>query len=307
MLGIQEIGSYIPGKRVSNYERTEKFGITADFIDEKIGVKSISVRDPSEESSDLCIKAFNNLAAKTKIKKEDIDVLVVITQNPDFSLPQTSAIVHGKLDMPEKCASFDISLGCSGFVYGLSIIQSFMKENEFRTGLLFTSDPYSKIINPDDKNTSLLFGDAAAVTLISDNAKYITGKFSYGTTGKDYQDLICKDGKLIMNGRSVFNFAAKTVPKDVVCCMKLNNLTLAEIDRFVFHQGSLHIVNTIAKRLELPQEKVVFDAWDYGNTVSSSIPILLENEMNGKDNKIIFISGFGVGLSWASTILIRAK
>lgn len=307
MLGIQEIGSYIPEKRVSNYERTEKFGITADFIDEKIGVKSISIKDSADESSDLCVKAFANLTAKTKIKKEDIDVLIVITQNPDFSLPQTSAIVHGKLDMPEKCASFDISLGCSGFVYGLSVIQSFMKENEFKTGLLFTSDPYSKIINPDDKNTSLLFGDAAAVTLISDSPKYVTGKFSYGTTGKDYQDLICKGGKLIMNGRSVFNFAAKTVPKDVINCMNLNHLTMAEIDRFVFHQGSLHIVNTIAKRLELPTGKVVFDAWNYGNTVSSSIPILLENEINSKDNKIIFISGFGVGLSWASTVLIQAK
>ncbi len=307
MLGIKAIASYIPETRISNYDRTAKFAITEDFINEKIGVRSIAVKAPSEDSSDLCVKAFQALLDKTKLDKNSIDAMIVVTQNPDFNIPQTSAIVHGKLDLPETCASFDVSLGCSGYVYGLNVLSSFMKENGFKTGLLFTSDPYSKIINPDDKNTSLLFGDAAAVTLISDCApKYLPGKFTYGTIGKDYEDLICKDGKLFMNGRSVFNFAAKTIPPDVTKCLALNCLTVKEIDLFVFHQGSLHIVNTIAKRLELDPSKVVFDAWDYGNTVSSSIPILLEKEISRNKAGKILISGFGVGLSWASTVLQKA-
>lgn len=306
MIGIKEIAYYIPEKRISNYEKTAKFAITNEFIDEKIGVRNVSIKDSSEETSDLCLKAFAKLLEKLPLRKEEIDAMIVITQNPDFNIPQVSAIVHGKLDMPESCASFDVSLGCSGYVYGLNILASFMRENGFKNGLLFTADPYSKIINPDDKNTSLLFGDAAAVTLLSaDSPVYVAGKFTYGTTGKDYNDLICRDGKLFMNGRSVFNFAAKTVPADVLRCLQLNELKLSDIDLFIFHQGSLHIVNTISKRLELPPEKVVFDAWEYGNTVSSSIPILLEKQLQNSSAKKILISGFGVGLSWSTTILTR--
>lgn len=305
MLGIKEIASYIPTRKISNYARTDQFGITNKFIDEKIGVKSISIKDADEEASDLCIKAYENLLGKIEIKPEKVDTLVVVTQNPDYNIPQTSAILHGELNLPENCAAFDISLGCSGYVYALSIIMSFMKENGLKKGLLFTGDPYSKIIDCQDKNTSLLFGDSATVTLISDAPLYSAGKFTFGTIGKNYQDLICRNNKLYMNGRAVFNFAAKQVPVDVRRVMEINKLKPEDIDRFVFHQGSLHIVNTLIKRLELPPQKVVFDAWDYGNTVSSSIPILLEKEIKKQSNKTILISGFGVGLSYASTILKR--
>jgi len=307
MIGIEEIASYIPEKRISNYDKKEEYAIDDYFIEEKIGVKHVAVKDKNEDTSDLCVQAFNNLAKKTAINRDDIEVLVVVTQNPDERIPHTSAIVHGKLDIPEKCACFDVSQGCPGFVYGLSIIQSFMKENDFKKGLLFTADPYSKIIDRNDKNTSLLFGDAAAVTLISDNPLFITKKFTFGTIGKDYQNLSCKNGKLHMNGRAVFNFTAKYVPKDIKTLLEKNNLTFKKIDRFIFHQGSKYIVDTISKRLDLNSNKVVFDIYDYGNTVSSSIPIALEKEL--KDNKIlhIVISGFGVGLSIASTVLKKVR
>ncbi len=305
MLGITEIGSYIPTRRLSNYARTDQFGITNDFIDEKIGVRHISIKDADEDSSDLAIKAFENLTKKIDIKHEEVDALVVVTQNPDYNIPQTSAMLHGELGFNDNCAAFDISLGCSGYVYALSIILGFMKENHLRKGLLFTSDPYSKIVDHTDKNTSLLFGDGAAVTYISAHPSFIPAKFSFGTMGKNYQDLICRNNKLYMNGRSVFNFAAKQVPTDVARVLELNDIKIQDVDRFVFHQGSLHIVNTIAKRLEIPPEKVVFDAWDYGNTVSSSIPIILEKEIKKQNNKTILICGFGVGLSWASTVLKR--
>lgn len=305
MLGIKEIATYIPVKRESNYSKTEKFAISEEFINEKIGVRNISVKDSSDDTSDLCVKAFDKLSEKIDINPKDIDFLTVITQNPDFNIPQTSAIVHGKLDISEKCASFDVSLGCSGFVYGLSIAQSFMQANNLKTGLLFTADPYSKIVNSDDKNTSLLFGDASAVTLISKNPVFKSQKFSFGTVGNEYEDLICRNGKLFMNGRSVFNFAAKVIPEDIKKTMEINKISVENIDKFILHQGSLHIVKTISKRLQLPPEKVVFDAWEYGNTVSSSIPILIEKEMKNPSVRNILISGFGVGLSWASTVLKR--
>ena len=305
MLGIEEIGSYIPHGRISNYSRKEKFGITDQFIEEKIGVAEVSLKEKEEDTSDLCVKAYQNLRVKKDISPDEIEVIVVVTQNPDYNIPHTSAILHGKFDIPNKCACFDISLGCSGYVYALSVIQSFMNANGMKKGLLFTCDPYSKIIDPDDKNTSLLFGDGAAVTLISDHPAYTFGKFTFGTMGKDYKNLICEDGKLRMNGRAVFNFTAKVLPDDIERAAKINNVTFDKIDKFVFHQGSKFIVDTLTKRIGLPHEKVIFNAKNFGNTVSSSIPIILETEIHDKGNKLILLSGFGVGLSWSSSVLKR--
>ncbi len=303
MIGITVIGSYIPEKRISNYGRKAEFDIDDYFIEKKIGVRQVAVKDESEDTSDLCVRAFERLVKKVNIDKNQIEVAAVVTQNPDRNIPHTSAIVHGKLGLPESCASFDISHGCSGFIYGLSLMQSFMRENDFKKGLLFTCDPYSKIIDKKDKNTCLLFGDAATVTLISDKPCYVTGKFTFGTIGKEYKELSCADNRLYMNGRAVFNFSAKYVPEDINSLLKENGLSFDDIDQFIFHQGSKYIVDTISKRLGLDSKRVVFDAYDYGNTVSSSIPIILEKEMAKRENNYMVLSGFGVGLSWASVVV----
>ena len=306
MLGIQEIGCYIPQDRVSNYDKMERFRITAEFIEKKIGVKSLSVKKQTEETSDLCVRAFEALQAKTRIETEEIGAMIVVTQNPDSNIPHTSAIVHGLLNLPEFCACFDVSLGCSGFVYGVSILKSFMLDNGISKGVLITADPYSKIVDPYDKNTALLFGDAAAATLITENPVYTLGKSTYGTSGKNFSELkLNENGKLFMNGRGIVNFAVKRLPSDILRMLTLNGLTLSDIDRFVFHQGSKYIVETLQNKMEIPGEKVVYDIYDYGNTISSSIPILLEKEMKNKQNKHLLICGFGVGLSWSSAVLNR--
>lgn len=304
-IGIEEIASYIPESRISNYERQEQFGITDTFINEKIGVKSIALKNDEDDTSDLCIKAYERLMSKVHLSVDNIDVAIVITQNPDNNIPHTSAIVHGKLGLSENCACFDISLGCSGFVYGLNVLQSFMQANNFKKGLLFTSDPYSKIVDRHDKNTALLFGDAAAVTLISDKPLYTLHDTTFGTIGRDYRELMCTHETLHMNGREVFNFIAQKIPKDITHLIERNGLTINDIDKFVFHQGSKHIVDTLAKLLKVDRQRVVFDIYEYGNTVSSTIPIILEKEIKDSGNKYIAISGFGVGLSWASGLLIR--
>jgi len=304
MIGIEEIGFYIPAKKISNYERKVQFDINDHFIEEKIGIKQVAIKSPDEETSTLCVKAFDDLCTKKAIDRNEIEALVVVTQNPDQNIPHVSAMVHGMLELPPQCACFDISLGCSGFVYALSIFQSFMEANGMKKGLLFTADPYSKVVNPYDKNTALLFGDAAAVTLISDNPCLISGKFTFGTLGAEHAKLICKDGTLFMNGRAVFNFAAKTIPKDIRLMASKNDVDLEEIDRFLFHQGSKIIVEAIADKLGIPRAKAPYLIYDYGNTVSSTLPILLADELNG-DAKRLAICGFGVGLSWASGLLRR--
>lgn len=304
MLGIEEIGYYIPSGRVSNYQRKEQYGIDDYFIEEKIGVKQVAVKAADEETSDLCIKAFDSLCAKQEIERSEIEALVVVTQNPDQNIPHVSAMVHGALELPASCACFDISLGCSGFVYALSVLHAFMTANGMKKGLLFTSDPYSKVVDPNDKNTSLLFGDGAAVTLISENPRLTLGKFTFGSAGSEHQKLTDKSGSLFMNGRAVFNFSAKTVPGDIRLMASKNGLAIEDIELFVLHQGSKIIVETIADKLGVARDKVPYRTYDYGNTTSSSIPILLADELNGAA-KTIAICGFGVGLSWASGLLKR--
>jgi len=309
VISITAIGSYIPAARESNYAKKSQFDIDDDFITEKIGVKQVSRKASDEETSDLCVKAYADLLGRHG-GIEPIDCLIVCTQNPDGSgLPHTSAIVHGKLGLPPHCACFDVSLGCSGYVYGLSVIKSFMQDNGFSNGLLFTADPYSKIIDPQDKNTALLFGDAASVTLMQSAAgpgTWQPGPFRFGTQGKGGAALENRDGKLYMNGRAVFNFSATEVPLQLRQLLQGLQLGIDDIDLFLFHQGSKFIVDQLTARLKIPHEKVPLNLADQGNTVSSSLPLLLQGYVDDPQLHRIVLSGFGVGLSWASCLLTRA-
>lgn len=310
MIGISEIATYIPSGFESNLDKLEKFAIDRSFIDEKIGVYRVSRKAPQEDTSDLCMASFAGLRRKCGIEPGDIDCIVVCTQNPDGrGLPHVSALLHGRLGLPRRCASFDVSLGCSGYVYSLSIVKSFMEANGFRTGLLFTADPYSKIVDPDDKNTVLLFGDGAAVTLLahgrSEEPLLTPTAFEVDSNGALASALCNVDGKLRMNGRQVFTYSVTTVPESVRNLLDKASLGTQAIDFFLFHQGSKYIVDAIAKRLELPAEKIARNMTEHGNTVSSTIPILLEPLVHDARAQRIIACGFGVGLSTAACLLER--
>ena len=305
MIGISDIGYYIPDGRISNLENAAALESDPEFIRRKIGIENVARKSEGEETSDLAVAAIEDLMGKSGLSLDEIEVLILVTQNPDTLIPHASAVVHGKMGFRQRCAVFDISLGCSGYVYGLSVITAFMSANGLRRGLLVTSDPYSKIVDPADRNTVLLFGDAATATLISEEPVYKLGKFTFGTIGVERDSLVCHE-KLYMNGRGIYNFAAKKVPEDVKKLLELNELQLEDIDRFVFHQGSKYILDSLGKRLGLEEDKVANDIVDYGNTVSSSIPIILAKELRNEAFKTVLICGFGVGLSWSSNVLFRA-
>ncbi|GAB4296006.1 MAG: ketoacyl-ACP synthase III [Thiohalomonadaceae bacterium] len=306
MIGISAVAPYIPGQSINNLERLDAFQVSREFVCDKTGFVSVAIKGEDEETSDLCVKAYRNLQHKTDIDISAIDCIIVCTQNPDAAgLPHTSAIVHGKLGGGTACASFDVSLGCSGYVYGLSVAKAFMEANSYKKGLLFTADPYSKIVDQTDKNTALLFGDAATVTLLTENPTWSIGACEFGTFGQQ-SDVIRRTGslgKLDMNGRGVFTLAAKYIPGSIMSTLEKNHLILADIDLFVLHQGSKYIVDTLAEKLGVERDKAPFAAGSYGNTVSSSIPLLLENVPAGA--RRILLSGFGVGFSWANTVLTR--
>jgi 3-oxoacyl-[acyl-carrier-protein] synthase-3 len=304
VIGIKAIGVYLPAQRISNVDRRDKFDISEQFIEQRIGMRRLAVCSPEEGTTILGVRALEALAA-TGLDLAAIQALIVVTQNPDRNIPHVSAELHGRLGLNPDCACFDLSLGCSGYVYALSVASAFMEANHLDAGVVVTADPYSRILDPEDKNTCLLFGDGSTATLLARDPVFRLGKFTFGTAGKHADDLACNAGKLHMNGRAVFNFAAKSVPLDVARALERNGLRVQDVDAFVFHQGSRNIVETIANRLALPAEKVRFCAADYGNTVSSSIPMILADEMPRPGVRTILVSGFGVGFSWSSAILTR--
>jgi 3-oxoacyl-[acyl-carrier-protein] synthase-3 len=305
MIGIKAIGSFIAPNTVSNHARREQAGKDEGFIRDKIGFEALARRDPGQETSDLCVAAFADLHGTPGFDPASIDCLVVCTQNPDaHGLPHTSAIVHRKLGLGPDVASFDISLGCSGYVYGLAAVTAFMAANGLRSGLLFTADPYSKILDPNDWDTELLFGDAATVTWLGEDPVYACRPAIFGTDGSMGHSIAVAErgGTLKMLGSNVFKFSMTVVPEQVRRYLEREGLGDDDIDLYLFHQGSRFIVDNLTRKLGLPVEKVPFEAGQTGNTVSSSLPMMLKPRLQAPPPRVL-LSGFGVGLSWATMVL----
>lgn len=309
--GIESIGSWVPDDRVSVVELGQRFDATSDFLEQKVGFTQLARLPQETACSDLCVKAFEDLVSRRDDEVKHVDCAIVVTQNPDGrGLPHASAIVHEKLGLDSSVACFDISLGCTGFVHAMSIAVGFMKENAFRRGLLFTADPYSLVIDESDRDTALLFGDAGACCLISDSPSYVLGRSVFATRSRDHSAIHVEpeNDHLRMNGFQVFRYVAQAVPGEIRRCLEENGRTVDEVDLFLLHQGSKFIVDTIAERLGVSSERAPFLAKDVGNTVSSTIPLMLQTIMEGDSPPAnVVAAGFGVGLSSCVTFLQRER
>lgn len=308
MIGIKSIASYIPEGRIDNVEQAARFDRDEAFVLSKIGTASLSVKAEEQETSDLCAEAIRNLAAANPdLRLEDVQALVVVTQNGDAEgLPHTSAITQRKAGLPTGVACFDVSLGCSGFVYGLYVLKGFMEAAGLKNGILVTCDPYSKIMDRDDRLTTLLFGDAATATWLGEDPVWELGPARFGTDGTGADHLFKQEGCFHMNGRQVFNFASLKIIPHMQEVLADAQMSLDDVDAVCLHQGSGAIVDAIAKRLgEEGGDKVIKDMFGAGNTVSSTIPLLLERYSFDSDWRSLVMSGFGVGLSWGSAVLFR--
>ncbi|MEC4559824.1 ketoacyl-ACP synthase III [Pseudomonas inefficax] len=309
MIGIKSIASYVPVEGVDNYAQGAKFGKDQDFIFGKIGSTFLPRKGTTQETSDLCVEAAKNLfAANPELDPASIDAVIVVTQNGDAEgLPHTAAIVQQKLGLTTQVAAFDISLGCSGYVYGLYAMKGFMEATGLKNGLLITADPYSKIVDPEDRNTTMLFGDAATATWMGEDAAWQLGKSLFGSDGAGAEHLRTTDGKFFMNGRQVYNFALVKVPAHLQQLLEASQLRAEDIDLYCLHQGSAAIVDAVSARFDegAHKQKFVKDMVETGNTVSSSIPLLLEKHVLNSPHKRVALSGFGVGLSWGSAIIER--
>ena len=305
MIGIKQVTVHRARDSVDAFAVAETLSVSADFIREKIGMERLSRKARNEDTSDLAVSAARPLFEEHGLDPDDIDCLVLVTQNPDDAgLPHTSAVIHQKLGLKKNCAVFDISLGCSGYVQGLAVIKSLMEGQGFRNGLLVTADPYSKVVDMSDRDTAMIFGDGATATWMSEAPVWRVGACDFGIDSAGREALkVTAARQLTMNGRSVFNFAATEVPKSISRVLHDAQISIAEIDLVLLHQGSKFIVETIAARIGA-EGKTPFVAAHYGNTISSSIPMILAEEVPDNASKLL-LSGFGVGLAWATCFLER--
>lgn len=292
------------------------------------GIERHRKSDSSICASDLCQAAAEKLLAELGWEKESIDILVFVSQTPDYILPATSPILQNRLGLSESCYTLDISLGCSGWVYALSVISSLMQNGTMKRGLLLAGDTILKICSPEDKSTYPLFGDAGSATALEFKDKANPLMFCFNTDGDGMESIIVRDGgcrkpftinsldrinhgeglersnsELELEGMSVFSFGISKAPKSVNELLQHFSIDKESVDYYTFHQANLFMNEKIRKKLKLPAEKVPYSLRDFGNTSCASIPLTLVSQLPDKlrANSLSHIScGFGVGLSWGS-------
>lgn len=301
-------------------------------IRDKTGVERRHVAAPEECASDLAVAAARRLFDETGRSPQEIDYLLFCTQAPDHFLPTTACLLQQRLGLPMSAGALDINLGCSGFVYGLGLAGGLIASGQARRVLLLTADTYSKFMAAEDLGVRSIFGDGAAATLIeaapgSETSGPLLGPFVYGTDGRGAEHLIVasgalrqpaggsfrdhwgaerRAGPLHMNGPEVFNFTLAAVPQAVHQLLDRAGRALADIDLFVFHQANATMLEALRRKLEIDAARFYVSLEEAGNTVSSTIPIALaqaRREGRLKPGMRVMLVGFGVGYSWAATLI----
>ncbi len=333
---ISAIEFHLPEQVLANDELADIYsGWTPDAIEHKLGVRTRRVAAPDETSGDLALQAAEKLFQRDPSLREKIDFVIFCTQEPDHFLPTTACLLQHRLSLSQSCGAFDFNLGCSGFIYGLSLSRGLIETGQAGNILLLTANTYSKFINRKDRVTRPLFGDGAAATLVqavearSDEGPLL-GPFIFGTDGGGGDLLMVPAGamrmpptaetavehtdskggtrsknQLYMHGPGVFSFSVERVPPLVRELLEKADLTREDIDLFVFHQANKFMLERLRKQCDIDPSRFMIDMLDRGNTVTSTIPIaLVDSQESGllKPGSRVMLVGFGVGLSWAATI-----
>ena len=326
---IKALTYALPKKALTNEQLVEEFPEwSVDKIANKVGIHTRHIADENETAADLAVRAAEKLfATETNIDKNKIDFVLFCTQSPDYFLPTSACLIQDKLGLPTTCGALDFNLGCSGYIYGLSLAKGLIMGGIAKNVLFLTGETYTKHLHPKDKGNRTIFGDAGSATLISTEGFAEIGNFSLGTDGKGAENLIVKTGAfrhkntmndlsfdekanptssdyLFMNGSEIFNFTIDIIPTLIKDILDKNELFKKDIDGYVFHQANAFMLNFLRKKLKIEEEKFHYYMSEVGNTVSATIPIVLCEKL--KENKLkgnILLAGFGVGYSWGGNIL----
>ena len=325
---IKHISYYLPENILTNEQLALEFPEwTVEKIASKVGVNKRHIAADNETALDMGLRATEKLFAENDIDKSTIDFLLFCTQSPDFFLPTSACIIQNRLGLLTSCGALDFNLGCSGYVYGLSLAKGLIAGNIAKNILLITAETYSKYLHPRDKGNRTIFGDAASATLISTDGFAEIGEFVLGTDGQGAENLIIKTGAmrnknlkndlyfdennnpitsdfLFMDGGEIFNFTSEAVPILIEEILKKNHLLIENIDLFVFHQANKYMMNYLRKLIDIEKDKFYVCLENTGNTVSSTIPIALyEAKIENKLKNNALLAGFGVGYSWGGVTL----
>lgn len=316
---ISEIAYYLPERILDNDMLAAEFpDFSAKKIEKKVGIRKRHLISPGETIADMAVKAAEKVLAGYDRAK--IDFLLLCTQSQDYLLPGTSSIIQHRLGLPATIGAFDYNLGCSGFVYGLAVAKGLLAGGIASHILLITAESYSRYLAPDDKGNRSIFGDAAAATILEHDGAFAIGEFALGTDGLGAENLIVKAGggksraeagpleypRLYMNGPEIFNFTIEAVPTLVHTALQRNQLQLCDIEHFVFHQANRYMLSYLREKIGIDDKRFHIELAETGNTVSSTIPILLADLQSRHvfvPKERILIAGFGVGYSYGATIL----
>lgn len=326
---IIDVKSYLPKNVIDNKDLAKEFNRwDPDKIETKLGIRERRISDVNETAGDLAYQAAELVLHN--YDRHKIDFLILCTQSPDFFLPTTACVLQERIGLRNNIGAYDYNLGCSGYVYGLAMAKSYINTGLANSVLLLTAETYTKHIHPKDLANRTIFGDGATATIIEKADKEHIFEFDFGTNGSGKHNLIVPNGgfrhpyaqnpklkytdsediysdnHLYMNGPEIFNFSIEAVPVTVNNCLEMNKTNIDNLDYVIFHQANKYMIEYLRKKIKIPKEKFHSDMMLTGNTVSSTIPIAIEQALNDKLIKRgskVLLCGFGVGYSWGTTII----
>lgn len=324
--GILGIGYHVPEKILTNADIEKLVDTNDEWIVERTGIKQRRIADKNEPTSDLAVKAARKAMEAANVSAEELDMIIVATISADCNTPSTACIVQDKLGAV-NAAAFDLSAACSGFVYGSAIAAQFIETGVYNKVLVIGAETLSKFVNWEDRNTCIIFADGAGAAVygkVEDGYGMLSFDLGADGTGATVIEIPGGGSKhpadeesinnhmhcLHMNGKETFRFAIKAMGNTVIKSLERAGLKKEDIDILIPHQANIRIIQSAAKRLSLPMEKVFVNIEKYGNASAASIPIALAEAVQAgriKKGDVIALSGFGAGLTWASCIMKWAK
>lgn len=325
-VGILGVGHYLPEKILTNQDLEKMVDTTDEWITERTGIKERHIAAPEQATSDLATIAAERALADAGVAAEEIDLVIVGTASSDHIFPSTACLVQNRIGA-KHAAAFDLAAGCSGFVYGLTVATQMIKSGLYKKALVIGAETLSRIMNWTDRNTCVLFGDGAGAAVIGEveeglgvlgvdmGADGEGGKFLLQPAGGSRkpaspETVAANEHTIYMNGPEVFKFAIQIMGKSAKNALKNAGLGLDQLDMLFPHQANLRIINSAAKRLKMPMDRVWVNVDKYANTSAACIPICLcEAQAAGRLHKgdTILLVGFGAGLTWGSVVLKWAK
>jgi 3-oxoacyl-[acyl-carrier-protein] synthase-3 len=317
--GITAFGAYVPEKQLTNFDLEKIVETSDEWIIQRTGIKNRHVSAENEFSSDMAAKAVLNLAENAGKDLHDVDYIIVATFTPDFYTPSCAALVQRALGFPTTVGVLDINAACAGFVQGLIIANSFVTTGVAKKIIVIGSEVITKVTDYQDRNTCVLFGDGAGAALVeqcNNGSGFLS--FNYGSDGTGGDKLFCtglaksingqklpKEKFVWQDGRAVYNYAIRTVPKGMKALLEKAGLTINDIDWFVPHSANMRMIQFICRELDLPIEKTLTSTMECGNTSAASIPLALwlaDKDKKIKKGDVLALYGFGGGLNHAGAI-----